>query len=72
SARTLQHALHDLSAERPPVLVRLRSGATVEGELHSMGRDVATLVVDGRPRRRGHVSLAAVAEVWSRAVEDLG
>lgn len=64
SADTLHHVLHDLAGERSPVLVRLRSGATVEGELRSVGQDVATLLVDGQPRRRGHVSLGAVAEVW--------
>ena len=63
SEHTLRHALDLRCGDRPWLLVRLRSGGTVEGELCAVGRDVVTLLV-GPTGRRGHIRLAAVAEVW--------
>jgi hypothetical protein len=60
----LRTALELLAADRPTVLLRLRSGATVQGELRAVGLDIVALVLDGTPRRRGAVSLGALAEVW--------
>jgi hypothetical protein len=65
SGSTLRHVLHDLAGGRAPVRVHLRSGATVDGELRSVGVDVLALEAAGDGRRRAHVPLGAVAEVWS-------
>jgi hypothetical protein len=64
SGAELRHVLHDLAGERTPVRVHLRGGTTVDGELRSVGADVLTLLVAADGRRRAHVPLGALAEVW--------
>jgi hypothetical protein len=59
----LTDALAYLLSERPRVLVLLRSGERVAGELRTIGRDVASIELDGSVRAVAYVPLGAVVEI---------
>jgi hypothetical protein len=59
----LSDALSYLVGERPRVLVRLRSGERVAGELRTLGRDVASIELDGSARAVAYVPVAAIVEI---------
>lgn len=59
----LGHALADIAADRPTIVVVPVSGEPIRGELRAVGLDVMTLTLDGDPRGRCYVALDAVAEV---------
>jgi hypothetical protein len=62
SARwSLASVLDALAAERTDVSVELRGGNVVTGSLHGVGADVLAVRVEGRPARRLHIPLRAVA-----------
>lgn len=57
---TLAAVVGPLSADRPEVMIRTRSGAVARGELRSAGTDVLRLRGDGDPPAPVWVPLAAV------------
>ena len=53
-----------LAADRPRVLIVTTADATgIAGELRSVGRDVATVRLDGDPRAAAYVAISAIAEL---------
>jgi hypothetical protein len=59
-------ALHELSADRPRVLVVLRGvNQSVAGVLRSVGRDVVSLGLDGSDRTVASLPIVSIAEVAS-------
>jgi hypothetical protein len=60
--RRLAEVLADLAADRPDIVVGT-GVAEVRGELRTVGRDVVTLRVDGRPAIAAYVALASTQEV---------
>lgn len=61
---TLDEALATLAEERPRVLVVTHAGGEgIAGELRTVGRDVVTVRVDGRPPAPVFVAIAAIAEI---------
>ena len=60
---TLAAALARLADDRPRVTVTTAGGAALTGELRSVGADVVTLRMDGRPPPTAYLPLAAVAVV---------
>ncbi len=69
-ALTLDLLLHEamaaLAADRPRVLVLARGDRQgIAGELRSVGRDVATVRLDGHPPALAYVPLTSVVEVAS-------
>jgi len=62
----LHEALAELALDRPRVLVLCRGDQEgIAGELRSVGRDVLTLRLDGRPAPLAYVPLTSVVEVAS-------
>jgi hypothetical protein len=59
----LTDALAYLVSERPRVLVLLRSGERVAGELRTIGRDVASIELDGPARAAAYVPVVAITEI---------
>jgi hypothetical protein len=60
--RRLVDVLTELAADRPDIVVGAGT-AEVRGELRTVGRDVVTLRMDGRPAGAAYVALAATHEV---------
>jgi hypothetical protein len=60
--RRLSEVLADLAADRPDIVVGT-GVAEVRGELRTVGLDVVTLRLDGRPTGAAYVALAAAHEV---------
>jgi hypothetical protein len=60
--RRLAEVLADLVGERPDVVVGT-GAAEVRGALRSVGRDVGTVRVDGRPGALAYVAVGAIDEV---------
>jgi hypothetical protein len=60
--RNLAEVLTELAAERTGVVIGA-AGAEVRGELRAVGRDIATLRVDGPPAIAAYVQLAAASDV---------
>ncbi|MGH9245744.1 MAG: hypothetical protein ACRD29_15785 [Acidimicrobiales bacterium] len=59
----LVDALTYLVGERPRVLVVTRSGESVAGVLRSVGRDVATIDLDGDAHAVAYLPVAAIGEI---------
>jgi len=60
---TLAEALGWLAGDRPRVHLHAAGGSIVAGELRSVGVDVATVLLEGRPRRPAYVALRSVTDV---------
>ncbi len=58
----LAHALDQLAADRPSVLVAAGNEA-VRGELHSAGSDVITVLINGPQRSTVHVAIDAIDHI---------
>jgi hypothetical protein len=56
-------ALSYLLEERARVLVRVRSGERVAGELRALGRDVVSIALDGNSRAVAYVPVESIAEI---------
>jgi hypothetical protein len=60
----LAEAIAAIAADRPRVLlVTIADGDGLAGELRSVGRDVATVRLDGTPGSHAYVAIAAIAEL---------
>jgi hypothetical protein len=60
----MAEALARIAPDRPRVALTLAGGVKLAGELRSVGRDVATLLVEGGARELAYVSLSSLRAVF--------